>query len=153
MTSIWLPIWLLWYISPSLHPHPRWTYRQAVMNSILNAFLYHWSLIEIEWPRALSVQDRHGISHAGRNKVFEINGNPDNVVLCPSQSHPATGPKQMDGVCNILAQSTIKPERVAGIWYRSTQAQSHPRKGLRGQPPPLITERSPPSCIFTVVPL
>lgn len=46
LTLIKFPLWLIYFIPPQLRQHPKWTYRQAVTNELMRAFLYHTSTLE-----------------------------------------------------------------------------------------------------------
>ena len=46
LTLIKLPLWLIYFIPPQLRQYPKWTYRQAVTNELMRAFLYHSSTLE-----------------------------------------------------------------------------------------------------------
>ena len=54
ITLLTLPYDSFVYIIPSLRPHPNWTYYQAITNTLMNASLYHASIIEIQTSLPLS---------------------------------------------------------------------------------------------------
>ena len=53
LTLIKFPLWLIYFIPPQLRQHPKWTYRQAVTNELMRAFLYHSSTLETRTPLSL----------------------------------------------------------------------------------------------------
>ncbi len=53
LTLIKFPFWLIYFISRQARQHPKWTYRQAVTNELMRAFLYHSSVLETQTALSL----------------------------------------------------------------------------------------------------
>ena len=86
------PLWLLFYISPSLRQRASWTYRQAVVTTLLKAFLRSFSILQ---PRS----------------TLSLDPGPEKerfVILEPALSSKYAG-NALDGA--------IKPTHVGATWY------------------------------------
>ena len=94
LTIVKLPFWLIYFLPPSLRQHPQWTYRQALMNELMRAFLYHSSLVEVKTPLSLepgSEKDRF-------------------VKILPLDKELYRG---------VLRDTRIQPTVIGAIWYPS----------------------------------
>ena len=88
-----LPLALSIHAFPGLRPHPKWTYRQAIMNDIMNAVLHYWSVFEIATHLSLPQASQH-------HRFIRLN---------PAEHHYYTGV--------LAANPQIKPEMIGGMWY------------------------------------
>ena len=43
-----LPVWLVYFVRRGFRPHVKWTYLQSIMNHLMNAFLYHSSMVQVK---------------------------------------------------------------------------------------------------------
>ena len=89
LTASKLPYWLLRYLPRQFRQHPQWTYRQALMNEIIRALIYHNSVIETR-------------TH------IQLNENERFVKIAPSQK-PIYH--------KLLQYPTICPITTGGTWY------------------------------------
>lgn len=92
ITMLKLPLYLVYYSLPSLRQHPQWTYKQALMNTLLKTFLYHAAVVEMHTPLPLSSNE-------------EENGL---VRMKPPSAETFRGSAQ---------DPEIDPSTVAGTWY------------------------------------
>ncbi|MCJ1246971.1 hypothetical protein MMC30_004182 [Trapelia coarctata] len=92
MTLGQLPFWLVLAIPSRWRQHPRWTYRQAISNRLLRAFIYHWSLMEI--PTLIQLKP------AAEKDRF--------VILEPAEKHVYRG---------VLASKKVQPAAVGATWF------------------------------------
>lgn len=95
LTIVKLPFWLIYFIPPPLRQHPQWTYRQALMNELMQAFLYHSSLVEVKTPLSLN---------PGPEK--------ERFVKIP--------PTDKDVYRSVLKDTVIQPTVIGATWYPST---------------------------------
>lgn len=49
-----MPIWIVFFLSPSLRQHPHWSFAQAIKVKIVSIFLYHASVVEMKTPLSLA---------------------------------------------------------------------------------------------------
>jgi hypothetical protein len=91
-TLVRLPVWLACYIPKRFRPHPKWTYKQALMNRLLEANLYHSSIVEICTPVRLDETD-------GFVRI-----------------HPSADDGDYHG---LLDDAEIRPAVTGGTWYPS----------------------------------
>lgn len=98
-SAIQLPFWLIYYISKGLRPHPKWTYRQAVMKQLLRTYLYHRSVMRIQ--SALSLDPGH------EKDQF--------VIMAPSEEDVYVG---------VLKDEDIEPAVIGGTWYPKAAAKA-----------------------------
>ena len=92
LTITKLPFWLIYFLPPPLRQHPQWTYRQALMNELMGAFLYHSALVEVKTPLSLnpgSEKDRF-------------------VKISPSDKDLYRG---------VLKDTRIQPTVIGATWY------------------------------------
>lgn len=92
LTLIKVPFWLIYFRSQQARQHPKWTYRQAVTNELMRAFLYHSSVLERQ--TALSLEP-------GSEKTLFVR-------LAPQD------PRFYRGALN---DGTIQPSAIGGIWF------------------------------------
>ena len=86
-----LPYWLLRYLPRQLRQHPQWTYRQALMNEIARAILYHNSVIEIRTPIRLDENERFVQISPSKKPIYH----------------------------KLLQQPNVRPTTTGGTWYSS----------------------------------
>lgn len=92
LTPIKFPFWLIYFIPRHLRQHPTWTYRQAVANELMRAFLYHSSALETQ--TALSLEP------GSEGNLF--------TRLAPLE------PRFYRGALNDVA---IQPCVIGGVWF------------------------------------
>lgn len=90
-TTLQLPFWLIAFIARRYRQHPQWTYRQALMNKLIRAILYHSSFVEVCTPVRLDENDRF-------------------VTFPPADDRVYRG---------LLNDSKIRPSITGGTWYPS----------------------------------
>ncbi|CAF9938510.1 hypothetical protein IMSHALPRED_000825 [Imshaugia aleurites] len=101
LTLIKLPLWLLYFIPQQLRQHPKWSYRQAVTNELMRAFLYHSSVLQMRTSLSLE---------PGVEKEL--------FVRMPPQD-----PRFYSGV---LTDGAVQPCVIGGIWFPTVyQPGSH----------------------------
>ncbi len=54
LESVRLPLYILLYVLPSTRPHPKWTYKQAILTKLFKTFLHHAAKVEIRVPMSLA---------------------------------------------------------------------------------------------------
>ena len=94
LTIIQLPIWLVYFLPTPLRQHPKWTYRQALMNKIMRTMMYHCSLVEVRTPLSL-----------------EPGAEKDCFVMIPPQNE--------DFYRGILVDARIQPAVIGATWFPS----------------------------------
>lgn len=74
-----MPLWILYYLSPSLRPHPSWSFAQAIKVQITSVFLYHASVVEMKTPLSLAPGVEKEVSRA-REQIC-CNGQRTNLLI------------------------------------------------------------------------
>ena len=92
LTLIKFPFWLIYLIPRRARQHPKWTYRKAVTNELMRAFLYHTSALETQTPLSLEP--------GSEKSLF--------VRLAPQDARFYRG---------VLNDDAIQPCVVGGIWF------------------------------------
>lgn len=87
------PLWLIYYLLPSMRPHRQWTFRQTIGVQIVKTFLWNCSVIEAKTPLSLLAK--------GEKRRW--------AVIQPANSSKYTGPVNVD--------PDIKPESIGATWY------------------------------------
>lgn len=54
VNAIRLPIWLLIYMPSFMRPHPKWSYRQAVLVRIVRAWLWNAAIVAVKTPLSIT---------------------------------------------------------------------------------------------------
>jgi acetyl esterase/lipase len=93
LTLVKLPFWLLYFLPRRFRQHPQRTYRQAIMNEVCRAILYHTSRVEVRTPVQLDEKD---------SRFVKI--------------HPA---KQEEVYHGLLNDAEVQPTVTGGTWYPS----------------------------------
>ena len=93
VTVFKLPIWALYYIPKQLRQHSGWTYHQAMINQLFEAYLYHSAAVEVRTPLRLDP--------GAEGERF--------VVIQPSTGNIYRGVLQKD--------PAIRPVTTGGTWY------------------------------------
>lgn len=96
LTLIKLPFYLVKYTVPSLRPHQKWTYQQALMNQLFRTFLYHAAIVEVRTLTAPSSNVTNG-----RTAVM--------------------GPAPAEKFVGVARDAAIEPSAVEGTWYPINQ--------------------------------
>lgn len=93
VNAVRLPIWLLIYIPSFMRPHPKWSYRQAILVRIVRAFLWNSALVAVKTPLSIT---------ADKEKERW-------VLVGPAPSKVYTG----------VASQTREPkaQKTGGTWY------------------------------------
>lgn len=68
-----VPIWIVYYIPRSFRPHPKWTYRQALMNQWVATVVHFTSAIRLKTIQTLepkSEKDRFVVIHPAGDDVY-----------------------------------------------------------------------------------
>lgn len=91
-TLINLSWWLICYIPRRWRQHPQWTYRQAIMNEMVRAILYHSSHVEVRTPVRLNEKDGFVTIHPSNDRYIYQ---------------------------GLLDEPDIQPTVVGGTWYPS----------------------------------
>lgn len=65
-TAARLPLWMIYYLIPSLRQHPGWTYEQAIKVQITSVFLWHASIVQIKTPLSLTAGGEKEVSKLSR---------------------------------------------------------------------------------------
>ncbi|MCJ1478621.1 hypothetical protein MMC13_007302 [Lambiella insularis] len=102
-STIGLSFWLIYYLARSLRPHPKWTYRQAVLRQVVRAVLYHRSVMRIKPTLSLK---------PGREKDRF-------VIMAPSKD---------DVYIGILKDEEIEPAVIGGTWYSKIPPQAESKQ-------------------------
>lgn len=63
-TAARLPLWIVYYISPSLRQHPHWSFTQALRVKIVSVFLWHASVVQVKTPLSLAPGAEKEVSRA-----------------------------------------------------------------------------------------
>ena len=92
LTLIKFPFWLIYFIPRQGRQHPKWTYRKAVTNELMRAFLYHTSVLETQ--TALSLEP-------GREKTTFVR-------LAPQEARFYSG---------ALNDGATRPCVIGGVWF------------------------------------
>ncbi|KAJ9644778.1 hypothetical protein H2199_003743 [Coniosporium tulheliwenetii] len=100
-----LPLYIVLYLLPSARPHPKWTYKQAVLIKLLKTFLHHAARIEIRMPLSLK-PGREG-------ERFVVMRAPEKEVLEKLYVGPLKDP-----------HGEIVPGELGGTWYPSAYPSS-----------------------------
>lgn len=95
VTVVMLPFWLLYYSQRPLRQHPGWTYHQAVMNQLFEAYLYHSAAVQVHTLLRLD--------SGAEGERF--------VIITPSSKDIYRGILQRD--------PAIQPVTTGGTWYPS----------------------------------
>ncbi|KAJ9667359.1 hypothetical protein H2201_002560 [Coniosporium apollinis] len=104
--SIRLPLYVVLYILPSTRPHPKWTYKQAILTKLFKTFLHHAAKVEIRVPLSLNP--------GKEGERFAIIRAPD----ISTQEKLYIGPMRDP-------HGEIAPEAVGGTWYPSAYPRSN----------------------------
>jgi hypothetical protein len=67
-TLVNLPFWLIYYIPRRCRQHPQWIYRQAIMNEVVRAILYHSSHVEVRTPIRLNEKEGFVTIHPSNDR-------------------------------------------------------------------------------------
>lgn len=89
-TTALLPFWLIYFIPSYLRQHPKWTYKQAILNKLLRTIMYHSS--KVEFCTTIQLDENHGF--------FKINP--------PTDLRIYTG---------LLQDPGIQPTTTGGCWF------------------------------------
>ena len=87
-----LPFWVVYHVPKSLRPHPKWTYKQALMNPILRTILHFTTAIRMSPVQVLE-------PGAERDRF---------VVIKPGEGSLYRG---------IADDPDIKPATIGAVWY------------------------------------
>ena len=87
-----LPFWMLYFFPSQLRPHPKRTYFQALFQPLLNALLYHQSVLEVKTPASLE-------PGAEKERFVAIN------------------PLEKSRFRDILTDTTVQPAIIPGTWF------------------------------------
>ena len=90
-TVLQLPFWLIRFIFSRYRQHSEWTYRQAIMNKMVRAILYHSSYVEVYTP--VRLEETSGF-----------------IKIGPSPNHVYNG---------LLGDPDVQPTVTGGTWYPS----------------------------------
>jgi acetyl esterase/lipase len=101
VTMVKLPLITFYYVL--CRPHPKWTVRQAVMNNLMRAFLYHTAVVRAKTPLKLDPGSEG-------ERFIEI---------------PPVGDNHLRGVLN---DKEIRPIRTGGTWYPSPPPKDYKGK-------------------------
>lgn len=92
-TTTLLPFWLIYFLPSYLRQHPKWTYKQAVLNKLVRTIVYHSCKVEI----------RTSIQLDENNGFVKINPPADQQIF-------NTG---------LLQDPHIQPKTTGGCWFPS----------------------------------
>lgn len=85
-----LPFWLIYFIPPYLRQHPKWTYKQAILNKLVRIIVYHISKVEMHTP--IQLDENHGF-----------------VKINP--------PTDLQIYTGLLQDPEIQPKTTGGCWF------------------------------------
>ena len=103
LTLIRVPFYVACYSLPSLRQHPKWTFKQALMNKLFKKFLYHAAIVEVHTPLLLNPK-------AQDLRLARIKPAPANLF------------------CGNTVDPDIKPSIVEGTWYPSVYDKGDEQK-------------------------
>lgn len=95
-----LPFWLIYYLPASMRPHPKWSYRQAILVQVIKSFLWNASMVEMKTPLSLLPQ-------AEKERW---------TVVQPAESLSYMGVANSD--------PEVVPESLGGTWYPAKLSSS-----------------------------
>lgn len=89
-TTALLPFWLIYFIPSYLRQHPKWTYKQAILNKLVRTIVYHSAKVEIH--TSIQYDENYGF--------LKINPSIDHQIY--------TG---------LLQDPEIQPKTTGGCWF------------------------------------